>query len=235
MKFSPSLTPSHALCNMHCSNNLHLCNETLPPNVLLLNCPNPQCTHSFRSATSLTLHIHRGNHSINDMLKDISSLSPTTVDSTTADPQAQLKASSPPPPVQPFVPLFPKLEQENPSSQPLQYTSSTTTRSTSPSRSSPLNFPPASPISVNMNSSSSSTKNTTTLQSHIDNFEAQLASLIGGMLDKHEGLLDKESNSGGGNSNADNEEHDDAGVPVKQNYHPNLNGMYLINFMAYIY
>ena len=54
------------------------------------------------------------------------------------------------------------------------------------------------------------------------------------MLDKHEGLFDEESNSGGGNSNADNEEHDDVGVPVKWNYHPNLNGMYLINFMAYI-
>ena len=55
------------------------------------------------------------------------------------------------------------------------------------------------------------------------------------MLDEHEGLLDGESNLGGGNSNADNEEHDDAGVPVKRNYHLNLNGMYLINFMAYIY
>ena len=58
---------------------------------------------------------------------------------------------------------------------------------------------------------------------------------MGGMLDEHEGLLDEESNSGGGNSNADNEEHDDAGVPVKWNYHPNLNSMYLINYMAYIY
>ena len=86
-----------------------------------------------------------------------------------------------------------------------------------------------------MNSSSSSTKNTTALRSHVDDFEAQLASLIGGMLDEHEGLLDEESNLGGGNSNADNEENNDAGVPVKRNYHSNLNGMYLINFMAYIY
>ena len=31
------------------------------------------------------------------------------------------------------------------------------------------------------------------------------------MLDKHEDLLDEESNLGGGNSNADNEEQDDAG------------------------
>ena len=85
-----------------------------------------------------------------------------------------------------------------------------------------------------MNSSSSSTKNTTAVQSHADDFEVQLTSLIGSMPDECEDLLDEECNLGGGNSNADDEEDDDAGVPVKGNYHPNFNGMYLINFSTCI-
>ena len=67
----------------------------------------------------------------------------------------------------------------------------------------------------------------------VDGFEAHLGSLIGSILDECAALLDEEFSSNGGKSNANDEEWDDAGIPVKQNYHPRLNGMSSI-IMVYI-
>ena len=222
LNFFLSPTSSHTIFDMHCSNNLHLCDQAIPPNIPLLHCSNPQCTHLFITATSLALHVHWGIHSIDDTVKDNPLLSPKTVNLW-----AELQASSSPPPIQPFNPLFPELEEDNLVLPPPQDTSpsSPTSLSSSP----PLNkCPPFSPTNIDTNSSSySSTKSATSSQSHIqvDGFEAHLGSLIGSILDECVALSDEEFSSNGGKSNANDEDWDDAGIPVKQNYHPHLNGM----------
>ena len=171
---------------MQQSNNLCLRNQQSPPHLPQLCCPNQQCTQTFTTTTSMTLHVRQGNHSLIDETIPSSPMTPNS--------QAELKPSRPPPPVHPFSPLFEDLEEEIVPPQP----------------SLPSSF--SSPINVDTSSASGSVRNATDTHSmsphqmEVDNLEEEGASVTSGAHDDHGTLFEGESSSEG--------ECDDAGVPM---------------------
>lgn len=212
---------------MRPSNNLRLRNQQNPPNAPRIPCPHPRCTSTFRSSTTLTLHVRRAIHTIPETVEQ------TTSSPTTSNQQSNLRASSSPPPVHNTAPLFAELGEEDASPLPSHHSSSdTSTPSSNSSNSSSPKGPPGSPIAIDRDlpsGSAHSTPSSSQSGMQVDDFDEQLASFMSGILHEHVPLFEDDASQ----PDADNDQHgldarqqDDAGVPITRIYHPHLNGKF---------
>ena len=113
-------------------NNLHLCNEQCPSHAWCLPCTTGRCIKTFASAATLTLHICWANHHFDTTQENQCTPPPLPV---SLNSQVELRDSSSPTLVHPFVLLDETLKDPNIAYQGL---SSSTSASKSPH---PSNLP----------------------------------------------------------------------------------------------
>ena len=91
-------------------NNLHLCNEQCPSHAWCLPCTTGRCIKTFTSAAALTLHICWANHHFDTTQENQCTPPPLPV---SLNSQAELRDSSSPTLVHPFVLLDEALKDPN--------------------------------------------------------------------------------------------------------------------------